>query len=276
MSTKKVNGEKVKRFEGIWISPDAVQIPPEGHTLFDREGSALPVKEELVCSLMAIGNKIPIIIRREGEALWVVAGRQRVKAALEANKRLRKAGKEPIALKAMMEPGDESAALGVCIVENSIRRVQSMTSQAELCRNYLATGKTEQDAALAFGVTVQSIKNWKKFDTLSAKVKKAVDAGQIHASAAAELADLSTAEQAEKLDVLLAEKPEGKKVSVKKAKAAAGKKSKAVFQLLASVEDHLAECKANTAADSDLVLQGYIQALEWYLGDESKKIELKD
>lgn len=308
-----------KRYEGIVIPPEQLEnivVPREGHPLFDREGNDLEVSERLVQSIMACGVKAAIKLRKEGEAYLIVDGRQRHKALIEANKRLKKAGSELHSCRAELELGDQSAALGVCIALNAIRRVPSILAQAELCRQYLETGRSEEEAANRFGVTMQTISNWKATDTLSAGVKKAINEGVISASAAVKWKDLPPSEQNEKLADAVKDVKPGKRVTVaqvapkkKKAKDDEGlllesgnaDKSETADESVdggdkagniksgapgntgsgnASVDDApksqngfqikalLSLCrkkfeKLEAKGETDLMLQGYIMALEW-------------
>lgn len=64
-----------------------VLVTDENHPLYDPRVH-LPLRENLVLNIMAHGVKEPILIRKNGDTFEVVDGRQRVKHAIEANKRL--------------------------------------------------------------------------------------------------------------------------------------------------------------------------------------------
>lgn len=172
------------------------------HPLFDERAN-LPLSEEMVNNIMFQGVLETVLVRKNGDAVEVVAGRQRVKNAREANKRLKKQGSTEIRVPVMVRKGDDSALLGVSISENEVRRDDTPSIKAEKLTRYLATGRSEQEAAVTFGVSVQTIKNWSKMADLDVKVRNAVDAGKIPASAAWNLAGLSREDQRAELDKLL-------------------------------------------------------------------------
>jgi len=208
---------------------DLVIITDKSDPLYDPRVE-LPVEEPMVLNIMHKGILQNIRIVRRNNQDVVITGRQRVKAAREANKRLRKEGKEPIKVPCVLTRGDEAEQLGVMISENELRQGDGILAKAEKCKRYLDMGRTEKEAAIVFGVTVQTIKNWMEIIGLSAAVKKAVDSGIISATAAAKLSGLSPAEQKEKLDKLIKDvsKPGKRRISINKATKAAGKPIKAI------------------------------------------------
>jgi ParB family chromosome partitioning protein len=190
------------------------------HPLYDPRVLA-PLEESMVLSIMTHGVLEPVKVRKDGKNVEVVFGRRRVMHAREANKRLKKQGDEPIHVACMLERSKD--VMGVAITENEIRKDDLLSAKAEKLVRYLATGKSEEDAAVAFGVTMQSIRNWLKISELDTSVVKAIDKGQIKASAAWNLAGLAREEQKQELEKLLSEAGGGR-ITAKKTKAAAKKK----------------------------------------------------
>jgi ParB family transcriptional regulator, chromosome partitioning protein len=210
------------------------------HELYD-ERVFLPLDEAMVLNIMAIGVKEPITLRKRPEGrLDVVDGRGRLRAAREAQKRLRKLGEDPLYIPALFEDGDEVHVQGVMISLNEIRRDDNVVVKAEKCLRLLArNGNDIKAAALRFGVTTAAVKNWVKMASLASKVKKAVAAGEISASAAAELHGLEKEDQIAKLDKLVATaKASGKKrASTASAKKAAGKSAGVPKRVLVKLVD---------------------------------------
>lgn len=224
----------------------------------------LPVEESMVLNIMSKGILQNIRVAKRGEKRVVVTGRQRVKAAIEANKRLKREGKETVRVPVVLATGDESDQFGVMISENELRQGDSPIAKAEKCKRYLDMGRTSQEAAVTFGVTVQTIKNWMEIVGLSAAAKKAVDTGMISATAAAKLAGLSPAEQKDAVEELVQKAVESgkKKVTVGKAAAKGGKKS--TLKGKKEIKDML-----------ELVEEPWVIAtLKWVLG-EAKDIEIE-
>lgn len=188
------------RLNAFGMNPDSITIigldtkdGPE-HALYDKRIN-LPVSEALVLNIMAIGVIEPVIVFKDGDRVLVVAGRQRVRAAREANKRLTAQGAEPIVVPAMAKRGSDGTMLGVMISENELRVEDLLESKLPKLEKYLATGATEEDAAIRFGVTGQTIRNWLALLEAAPAVKKAVQGGLLSATAGAKIASLPRADQ---------------------------------------------------------------------------------
>lgn len=209
---KKTAPKKEKRAKTAVEAPrrDMFLVPPEkltlvtdeNHFLYD-ERVHLPLDESMVANIMALGIKQNITIAKEGDALLVVNGRQRVKSALEANKRLAKLGEAPVAVPCVLQGGEEDDKFAVMISTNEICRADGILVKARKAARYLDRGHTPAEAATIFGVVPRTILNWIKLLGLCETVKDAVEAGRIGPTAAAQLADLAPAEQKERLKALL-------------------------------------------------------------------------
>jgi len=236
------------------------------HPLYD-ERVKLPLDESMVLNIAVHGVLEPVLVRKNGSAVEVVAGRRRVLHAREANKRLKKEGSEEIRVPAMVRKGDDGELMGVAIAENEIRRDDTPSVKAAKLQRYIRTGRSEQEAAIAFGVSLQTIKNWGRMADLDSKVLKAIDAGKIPASAAWNLSDLSREEQRAELDKLL---EDGGKVTVKSTTKAA-KNAKARNK--GEAESHVAPGKRLVTKVLKLnhksqVLNGdFLKGVMWVLGD---------
>lgn len=215
------------------------------HELWDERVQD-PLVESMVLSVMSLGVKEPIVVRKsmahEGK-YEVVDGRGRLRHAREANKRLAKQGEPLLYVPAVLENGDETHMASVAIALNEIRKEDNTLIKAEKCMRLLQrNGNDVKAAALVFGVSVTSIKNWLKIGELTPKVKRAVASGDISASAAAELHGLEKEAQIAKLEKLTSHaKSSGKKkASTSSAKKERGKTTavpKRVLLKLISDED---------------------------------------
>jgi len=208
---------------------ELVLVEDVDHPLYDPR-VFLPVDESLVRNIMVNGVIEPVIIARINQTTYVVDGRQRVKAALEANVRLEREGKEPIRVCCVCRRGTETDLFGVSISANENRQDDSPLGRANKAAKLMAMGRTEDEAAVAFGVTKQCINQWLKVLQCAPVVRRAVDEGAISASAAVELADLEADEQVKALEQLLdaddtTKDGRKKKPTARKARAAAGKKN---------------------------------------------------
>lgn len=214
---------EAQRFNGFFVEPEMLTlVEDKEHHLYD-DRVHLPVDESLGKSLMAVGNKVALLVTKEGDQLFVVEGRQRVKAAIWANKKLAKDGKEPLKLKVILEKGEPADLFGTAILTNELRQGDGVVTKAIKCKRYIDMGRTEADAALAFGITTATVKNWLSILTLSGVVKKAIESGKISATAAMQLCEIPLKEQGAALDKLM----DGVgKPTVKKSRKVAGKKTK--------------------------------------------------
>lgn len=197
-----------------------VVVEDEKHALYD-ERSQLPISAELVASILHHGRVLqPVIVRKNPETgdLEVVAGRQRVRAVLEINRRgevfkslpehlQKRRGKESWKVPALIDRAKDDDLAEVMVSENEIRKNDSPLVRAEKMRRLLGRGKTEDELSVLFGCSSTTVKNTLHLLEASSAVRKAVDSGRIAVSAAYRLAKMPAAEQKEKVAALLAESP---------------------------------------------------------------------
>jgi ParB family chromosome partitioning protein len=200
------------------------------HELWDERIKS-SLDESMVLNIMVFGVKTAIVLRKSMASdgkYEVVDGRGRILHAREANKRLKKAGEPLLYVPATLENGDEVHMESLTIALNEIRREDNTLVKAEKCMRLLQrNGNDARAAAVTFGVSVAAIKNWVKVAELTPKVKRAVAAGEISASAAAELHGLEKEDQIAKLDKLTSHaKANGKKkATTTSAKKESGKRA---------------------------------------------------
>lgn len=185
----------------LLFDPDALVLVTEpGHPLYD-ERVTLPPNEAMVLNIMHQGVLQPIVITKDAElgATIVVAGRQRVKAAREANRRLREAGFEPVQVPAVVRRGESADLAGVMASENEIRKDDSPLVRARKMRRLLELGKSEEQVGVIFGCSVATVQSTVSLLDCTAAVRTAVDAGQIGVTHARKLATLPPDEQRAKV-----------------------------------------------------------------------------
>jgi ParB family chromosome partitioning protein len=189
----KISTSKVYNYD-----PDDLIIITDPSQQYYDERAELPVEEKLVKNFMFNSQGIlqNIIIAKDDDGKpIVIAGKQRVKAAREANKRLKAAGLEPLKVPCRLRKGSESDLMGIMISENECRRNTDPFSKAELCQKYIDLGNTQTQASELFGVSNATICNWIKLLDLSDKIKDEVRNGFLSVTAALQLSDLSRNEQ---------------------------------------------------------------------------------
>ena len=170
-------------------------IPPEqltlvvakNHPLYDLRVEDAP-DERMIANVAMHGILEPVLVRKNGELIEVIAGRGRTKAAIEVNRRLTAEGKPPLLVPVIIRGGTDADLFGVMISENEIRRGDSMLVKGEKSRKLLNLGYTVQQIAVTFGVTRQSVDSWLAAEELPQTIKDAVEAGEITTSAALQLA----------------------------------------------------------------------------------------
>jgi ParB family chromosome partitioning protein len=203
---------EAKRLNAFSFDPDDLVIvgldtkDGKEHPLYD-ERIHLALEETFIRNVQAFGVLQAVTVRKNGDKAEVVAGRQRVRAAREANKRLKAAGCEPIMVPVMIRRGDDSRMFGVMISENENRAADDMNVKLDKLQRYLATGKDENDAATAFGVSLQTIKNWLSLLEAAPQVRKAIDTGKISPTAGMKIARLPREQQVEVLATEVATAP---------------------------------------------------------------------
>ncbi len=218
--------DKFKATKGdyFWVYPESLtRVTDKSHPLYDKRVE-YSFDEAWVLAAMNGGMPDPLFCQREGENLLIAEGRQRHAATVEANKRLKKAGRELIKVPVIVKKGDEAFMLGLMISSNMLRKENTIADNADLAQRYLATGKSRKEASIVFGVSDQTIANWQDYLELAPATKKAIDDGVLSATAAGQLRKLSAEDQKAKVAELKALKEAGGKPTVAAARnVAAGK-----------------------------------------------------
>lgn len=266
--SSKLSGMDSKHGDLFKVFPeDLILITDPKDPLYDPRID-LPVTNEQILNVMALGVKENILIARRGEKYVVVNGRQRTKWAIAANKRLKKAGDPLIRVPVTIEAGDEKKQLGLMVALNEIRTDDPIMTKVFKLGVLIDRGYTESEAATMFGVTETCVREWIKIGGCSAPVKRAIEADKITPSAAAKLSKLAPDEQKEALDALVKATKPGKKVTVKQAKKAAKKKSDPDDGAYISIKTAKKMERALFAKSDDLKPQEYafLNGIQWVLG----------
>jgi ParB family chromosome partitioning protein len=190
---------------------DLVLVKDKDDLLYDARVEDA-VNEDLVANLMympdgktPIGIIEPVIGRRNGESgkIEVVAGRDRVKAAREANRRFKSMGGPQIRVPVWIRRMDDSSVLASLVSENEHRRADSPLNRAKKLLRYMNLGHDEEEAAALFGVSESTVRNMLRLLDAPAAVRHAVDAGKITATDAYKLAREEPDDAKKKLGKLL-------------------------------------------------------------------------
>ncbi len=255
---------------------DAFTLDPDNFTLVTDPNSPLydprvhdEPDEALVRNIMVYGVIEPVIIRRNGSSVEVVAGRGRVKAAQEANRRLVAEGKQPIRVPAILKRGADADMYGVLISENECRREDNPLIKAQKAQRLIDMGRTTEEVAVAFGVTRQAVESWLHLHDVADPIRQAVEAGEVSATAAAQLSGLERDRQVETYEAL---KAEGGKVTAKRAKRAARQGDTSPVPKMRSRKEIEWEAHFLHSLDDIEINQGFYEGalavLDWVLGSD--------
>ncbi|MDQ9391207.1 ParB/RepB/Spo0J family partition protein [Serratia marcescens] len=233
-------------------------VTDRSHPLYD-ERIHLPLDEAMVLNIMDQGVLEPIIVWKDPETglSCVVDGRQRVRHAIEANKRLAVAGKDLLFVPAVTKRGSAVRMAQAMISANEIRRADTPLGRAKKMADALERGHDEEDLSLMFCVGVQTIRATLTLLDATQAVKDAVESGDITVTQARQLANLTPDEQREKV----------KEVEAATVGTKGHEKARRQRQVIGDAKPRLKSRKEITKA-----LEGasgdYAQALRWVLGDE--------
>jgi len=185
------------------IGVDTDHASKSDHYLWDPR-TRLPIDEYLVRNIQTYGVIKPIVVVKDGDAVLVVDGRQRVLHARQALARQKKAGEEEVRVPVMFRRGEERYLFGVSRAAN-LARQDSVLTNAMNAQRMIDMGASPAETACAFGVKVSTLTvTWLPLLDLSGKVRQAVEKGEMSAQAASALCGLGKAEQEAHLEELRA------------------------------------------------------------------------
>lgn len=206
---------------------DLTLVTDKEHPLYDPRVE-WPIDDKMVASILSKGVITPIIVRKNGTYLEVVEGRQRVKNTAEANKRLKSQGADPILVPVLVRrEKDDASAFETSIVTNEIRTADDVITKAEKAQKLSERGRSDEQVASAFGVTLVTVRNWWKVLELAPQVQTAVKAGRVAASdAVKELTGMTREDQVKRLAKMEETSPTRRRAAKEDTKEGSGKKKK--------------------------------------------------
>lgn len=200
------------RDELLWFDPATLTIVGDKASELNDPDSSARAPEWMVKSIMALGVQVPIIVRKNGEdargvpIVEVVDGRQRVRATLEANRRLGQlSGDEQRFVPGIRTRGAAEDMMAVMILTNALRKQETPVSKARKAQRYIGYGKSVGEAADLFGVKPQAVSEWLGLLDLDGELQKAVDTGELPQTTALTLVKLPREEQKSALTKMRAE-----------------------------------------------------------------------
>jgi ParB family chromosome partitioning protein len=161
-----------------------------------RHSKQAPDVSDILPSVKARGVLVPLLVRPNGngEDFEIVAGRRRYFAAKAVAE---EAGAvEPLPC-AVMEPGDDAAALEASLIENLARLDPDEMSQYETFVRLTKAGKSVADIAATFGITEVMVKRRLALGNLLPKIREAYRSEDIDAETIRHLTLATKAQQRE-------------------------------------------------------------------------------
>jgi ParB family chromosome partitioning protein len=170
----------------------------ESHPLYD-ERAMLPVDDNLVKNILFYGIQMPVIVRKEAGTVYVVDGRQRVKAARVAAGRASQAGEYAVRVPVKEARGNDGRMTGIMVSTNEQRQDDDAITRAFKATRLLALVGDIDEVCVAFGRSKTTIKNWLSLSGAHPKVHEAVRSKIVSTQAAVEISKLPRDQQLDAL-----------------------------------------------------------------------------
>jgi ParB family chromosome partitioning protein len=147
---------------------------------------------------------VPLIVRKkDDDGYEIVAGKRRYHAALAIGQEAGTIDPLPCAV---MEAGDDAAALEASLIENIARADPDEMTRHESFTRLVREGRSVEDIALTFGLTVLQVKRTLALGNLMPRIRNLYRAGSIDAVTVRHLTLATKAQQREWLALLDSEK----------------------------------------------------------------------
>jgi ParB family chromosome partitioning protein len=270
LNAKRLNAFSFDPDDLVIVGLDTTDGPD--HPLYD-ERIKLAVNPALVANIQVYGVIEPVVVAKSDDVVVVVNGRQRVRAARAANEQLRKAGCELVSVPVILRRGEDGHLVGVMISANEQRTDDELPQKLKKLERLLALGRSEDEAACAFGVSKQTIKNWLTVAEASPELRKAVISGQLPQTAALQLAQLPRAAQAEALQELEEAAALGTKPTTEGARQLKQRKQDGPAVSPRPSRKQIRELRRTELEEVTAepeYKQGFLAALKWVLGEAAE------
>ena len=186
-----------RRSDVIRDPDDLILVTDPSHHLYD-ERVLLEPDDGLVRSIMDVGVLQAVAVQGDGDKkTMVVFGRQRVKAAREANRRFKEQG-SPRKVFVPTRPikGSNTRMMQILGIENEARVQDNVYAKAVKAQRMLDFGSSEEEILGAFCVTSwQTVAGYLKILELDEALQKAVRRGDLSATQALHFHGLERKEQ---------------------------------------------------------------------------------
>ena len=159
-----------------------------------RHGKRAPDISDILPSIRARGVLVPLLVRQNGgpDQFEIVAGRRRYVAAKTIADEQGEIDPLPCAV---MEPGDDAAALEASLIENIARLAPDAMSQYESFVRLAKLGRSVAEIAATFGITERMVSQRLALGNLLPKIRDAYRDEEIDAETIRHLTMASKAQQ---------------------------------------------------------------------------------
>ena len=181
----------------------------EEHPLYD-ERAFLETDNNLVANILVYGIQQPVLVSKEAGKLYVVDGRQRVKAARSAAERSESAGEYAVKVPTRESAGDDKRVAGIMVSTNEQRKQDTALSRAFKAARLLDLIGDIDEVCLAFGRSKTTIRNWLSLAKADSRIHAAIKEKKLSTQAGVELSKLPREEQVEQLEKLQASMTSGR------------------------------------------------------------------
>lgn len=184
------------------FDPDTLVIVTDPkHPLFDERAKLEP-DEAMILNVAAHGVLQPITVRKNPETgeTEVVVGRQRVKATREANARRKARGETLLYVPARVTKAEDDKLAAMIVIENELRKDDSPINRARKAQRLRDNhGFGDEQIAVIFGCSVQTVRGMTALLDCTAAVRDAVNTGKVPVTVALKLGKLEPEAQREAL-----------------------------------------------------------------------------
>jgi len=159
-----------------------------------RHARKAPDVSDILPTIRAHGVQQPLLVRPNGKGYEIIAGRRRFFALKALAK---ETGEAPDVPCAVMEPGDDAAALEASLIENTARLDPDEVSRWETFARLVTQGRSIEDITVTFGVSEIMVRRALALGNLLPEIREAYRAEEIDPQTIRHLTLASPDQQAE-------------------------------------------------------------------------------
>lgn len=198
-----ISPDSITRSDSFAVPPEELVIiglDTEDDEVFKDERATWELDPGFVLNIMELGVVVPVTVTVRGGRLVVVDGRQRVRAAREANIRFKAAGNPQIRVPIQVDNLSDEEVMMTGISLNEARRGDLPHVRAAKATRLYRKLRDKSAVAKAFCVSIPTVGRWIRYDEEACEeVKQAVSRGEIGFSRGIDLSTLPAAAQREAL-----------------------------------------------------------------------------